>query len=79
MANKYKRIDVYPADLQKLSGQSDSSAYREYNSIKEVLDLPKKAKLTIFHLRDVRKVPLEDIVDALDLWLDKGNDGKKPD
>jgi len=71
MSRKYKRVAVYPADLKRWSGKSDSAVYKDYSKYQETLGLNKKSVLTIYHFRDLLKLTLDDIVDGFCLGDDK--------
>lgn len=59
------RIIVYPSDFQNWSDKKGAAAYRNYIKTRQLLDLNKDQPLTIFHLRDLWKIPLEDIINSL--------------
>ncbi|HET8830210.1 MAG TPA: hypothetical protein VFM79_12770, partial [Pelobium sp.] len=70
MSRKYKRVAVYPADLKRWSGKSDSAVYRDYCKVQETLGLNKDVVLTIYHFRDLLKITLDDVVDGFSLGED---------
>ena len=70
MSRKYKRVAVYPADLKRWSGKSDSAVYRDYSKYQEILGLSKDVVLTIYHFRDMLKLTLDDVVDGFSLGED---------
>jgi hypothetical protein len=68
------RIVVYPSDLAIWFGRGEEAAKRYHLEIKERLGLEEKIPLLVFHLRDLWKAKLRDLINALNLWMDPDED-----
>ena len=69
------RIVVYPSDLANWYGRGEEAAKRYYLQIRETLGLEDKIPLLVFHLRDLWKAKLTDLINVLNLRQapDEGN------
>lgn len=58
---KLHRIIIYPSDFAIWFGRKDVTGSRYYLDVKNYLGLKENQPLTIFHIRDLWEVTLEDI------------------
>lgn len=73
------RIVVYPSDLANWYGRGEEAAKRYYLKIRETLGLGEEIPLLVFHLRDLWKAKLKDLINALNLWQDTEENADKKD
>lgn len=71
------RIVVYPSDLANWYGRGEEAAKRYHLEIKEKLGLEEKIPLLVFHLRDLWKAKLMDLINALNLRQDPDEEEDK--
>ncbi|GGH00954.1 hypothetical protein GCM10007415_41150 [Parapedobacter pyrenivorans] len=55
------RLAVYPADLQRITGQSERTCQRLLNKIRDVFGLDKHQHVTVYQASDYLGIPVAEI------------------
>ncbi len=61
MTELNKRFEVYPSDIEKLSGKTRKAAYGIRNIIRHRFDIGRKEPITVIHLARYYHSTVEDI------------------